>query len=349
MKKFLAVNLIVIAATTGCVSTQSIMRDGTKQMYGKEAFQEPKFSNPHYNDQYATYKKLAAQFKSTGKIPVNWSEFEKCDLTTEEAANIIEPKPSAEVMAAMAENARKAKAAPQGSLAKQAGSAQFSSNKNSTVRETTLVLAEIHALKGNCGSAEELSKSTAKQIRNIVKRTKSTTTVYVYGKKHVSGTTLLLGTTSLHDLKAMGVSYDVKEMQEMSARKKQFPWEGAPTLQVSLSKTEKSSIMDNSNFLVKAMASGVYDGSKTLNYTYSFNNGNRITFFNIGGSVNTSISESLPGKRSKSISYAGAKLATVTRMQGYKRHGLQENHAKGKSHECFVDGVKSYKTDCEVF
>jgi hypothetical protein len=344
MKKILVITLLAIISTTGCVSTQSIMRDGTKQMYGKEAFQEPSFSNPHYNEQYATYKKLSTQFKSTGKLPVNWDEYEKCNLTNEEAADIIQPKPSAAVLAAMAKNEQ---AAPTGSLATQA--AQAGTSQNSHKSEKTLVLAEIFSLKGHCGSSEELSKATTKQVRNIVHKLSSTTTVYVYGKKHVSSSVQLMGTTSLFDLKSMGVSYDPSEFKAMNLRKEQYPWEGAVTLQVNLNKTEKSSIMDNSNFLVKAMASGVYDASKTLTYSYRFNNGNTISFFDLGGSVKTSISESPAADLYKSISYQGAKLASVTRMKNFKQHGLQENYAAGKNNECYIDGVKSYITNCETF
>lgn len=349
MKKIFIVNILVLASTFGCVNTQSLMKDYTKETYGNEAFQEPNFSNPHYNEQYATYKKLAAQFKDSGKIPVNWDDYEKCDFTNEEAANIIEPKPDSETLAMMAKFRKKAKKSPKGSLAKQANAAQYSSSKNSSSMETILVLAEIYALKGHCGSADEISKSTSKQIRRIVNRTKSTTTVYVFGKKNVSSSSVLIGRTSLRDLKAMGASSDIKEIQEMHARKKLYPWEGWAALNVSLSKTEKSSFIEDASFLAKAMASDVYDASKTFTYSYNFNNGNSIIFFDLGGSTNTSIKEYLSDKRIKSLSYKGSKLASVMRMKGFKRHGLQEDHAKGKGHQCFVAGTKSYKTDCEVF
>lgn len=205
--------------------------------------------------------------------------------------------------------------------------AKMASSGNRTERKESLIKAEVYALKGQCATEEVLAKSKTRQIRIISEKLDTKTTVIVYGKTHVSKNSIIMGKASLF----AGTGADVMKNHHPKYSKEN-PWKGTSFLSTSSTK------------------SGKRYKSSNLIYGYSFNNSNGISFSIIGGSIHTSIREMLSGKRHKFVSYQGSKRTSVMRMKNGKRHGLQMSSGffqKGST--CYVNGVKSYKKDCERF
>lgn len=331
MKKGLIVAILAISTAAGCVSSERIMRNSMKKAHGMAAFADPVFSNPRYNEQYAIYKKLKNKFDRNGKLPVNWNEFEKCKLSTTEAARVVtptkykDPEKYAKMLAGI-KNAAKNYKPKKVSLAKQARLANATSSGNSTERKETLIKAEVYALKGQCGNVAKLEKSKTRQVRIIFEKLATKTTVMINGKAYVKKHSMVNKQVTLY----AGTGVDVTRNYNPEY-KKNNPWKGWSSLSIHSTK------------------SGSYN-SNNLIYGYYFNNGTSISFSIIGGSISSNLRETLSGKRQKFIRYQGAKRTSVMRMKNGKRHGLQvRNGILGSGSTCFVNGVKSYKTDCERF
>lgn len=330
MKTRIFVAVLAMSAAVGNVSADA-MKSMIKKQYGKAAFQDPQLENARVMELYNEYKELNKKFKKTGKLPVDWGQFEKCDVPKEEAAKIIDeyykdPKKWAEKIANLGKSGKPKKM----SLAEQARQAQYSSAASNLEQKRTLKEAEIYALKGKCNVPEGLEKSKTQQIRMLKQQLDTTTRFTVAGKEHVNNLSQVNTNYSLYQ------GADVINLLNDAEYKKNNPMKGMGAINVSQTKAR-------------------FVNSKDFSYFYIFNNGSYALFMDLGGSTQTRFTENLDGGKSKTTVYQGAVLSEVSRMKDKKKHGLQEDYSMtakmlGRAPtECFENGTKSFKTDCETF